>query len=138
MDGCSWKDMAIKAGIAGLIGVSGSLAMGENFANTASLGPLNMTAPLMVSVATASASVVADVAHCYVLSNIPMDQKWNNLESAAIGVAVSGLGTVAVLKLAGAANRSMLGGVALGGASFMGADYISSKVLKRGPSLGLF
>lgn len=66
-------------------------------------------------------SVAADVAHNYLMPHIPVNQKYDALESAALGIGISG--ATNYLLLAPAGVDPMLG-FALGAGTYVASDFI--------------
>lgn len=132
----NWKASLYKAGVSAAFGAAGSyFLLGE----TASVpvGGVNVPSPVLVGGACGAGSVAADLAHMYVLPNIPQNEKFVKMESAALGLAASGLGTYGVMRLSGATSGGPTA-VAIGAASFLAADYTSEKLFDTGPTVGLF
>lgn len=82
---------------------------------------------LAVGIAGAASSVAADVAHEYVLPMIPGNAKYSNIESAALGVGVSGASTAYLLVGGPGGNDAFMPAFAVGAASYVAGDYITEK-----------
>jgi hypothetical protein len=108
-------------------GVLGSILMGEKDTKIPLAG-MNLPAPLLLGVATGTSSVVADMAHDYVLPHIPHNDKWVNMESSALAVSTAGASTSAILYFGtGMPRENLFNSFALGGGAVIAGDYAHSK-----------
>jgi len=131
----SWKESGYKMLVAGAVGTLGAYVLGER--STYPLYGMQMPSSTIVGGAAAVGTGVADLAHTYILPHIPGNEKFATLESAGLGLGVSGGGTMLGLKMAGAQNGLMMGGL-IGAGSFVAADYTASKMFSQGPSMSIF
>lgn len=130
----------IKAGITGAVAGVGSMVFhGESVGMSIPIGSqLNLPAPVLVGAAAGLGSVAADAAHYWILPHIPGNQKYANLESAALGFATAGVGTMVTLNYLGGAGEKSMDAFLLGGASAVAGDYITEKIYPAsGSSFGL-
>ena len=113
-----------RAGLSGAVGLAASnLFYGESFGNSLPLLGLSLPAPVLVGGCAAGASLITDAAHRYVLPHIPGNEKYANIESAALGIAASGLSTALLLRYAAGGNEESFGqAFLLGAGSLRGGD----------------
>lgn len=115
------KDVAKKALYAGAVGTAAAYFLGES-GNASFLG-VQMNAPLVVGVGTASGSVVGDLASGYLINSLDQSSDMKSIESTAIKLGLSGAGTVLALKV-GANSNPTMEGFLLGSASKFVGDGI--------------
>jgi len=123
------KKIGTKAVLAGVA----SAVVGTVYFGNGSVPVMGWNMPVYVPLAGSAAvgSVLSDVSHDYILNHIPKNEKYINIESAALGVAVSGAGSLASLALTlPLAQGSYLPAFAIGAGSYVGADYLMHNVLE--------
>jgi hypothetical protein len=122
-----WKDLAVKAAAtAAVAGVAASFLVEP--AQVSLLG-MQMSSTVGIAAGAAAGSVVADLAHNYVLPLIPHNQKYEKMEHAALSVGASGGGAYLATSLMG--NASFLPIFAIGAGSYVAADYIQHNFINK-------
>lgn len=133
----SIKEKLVKGAIAGgIAGVASAVLFNES-GNTNLFG-LNMPIPVAIGLTNGSASVGADLAHEYIFPYIPGNQKYAQLESAALGLGVAGVGTAWLLGREGLSPSTFMNGAVLGAGSYAAADWIDSRFLGGSSDTFLF
>ncbi len=127
MSSSTFMDKARKAVITGAIaGTASALVFGQSGGSTI-LG-FELPTNVAVGVANGASSMAADYAHDYILPAIPGQAKWANLESAALGLGVSGAGTAWILNSENIGSESTMNAFLLGAGSYAAGDWVDSKV----------
>lgn len=111
-----------RALIAAGLGALGAIVWHDlSLADTVRVLNMQVPMPAIIGAATGGGTVLADVVHAYILPNT--DPK--NIKGMAVGVSVSGLGTIGILKLMGADGNSFhWDAFALGGGSYLVSEWI--------------
>src|SRR5271154_3100310 len=124
-----------KAGLAGGIAAAASYFMGEAQGSISLLG-VNVPIPVAIFGAVGASSIAADLGHDWVLPHIPGNATWTNVESAALGLGLSGGTTSLIL------NRELgqptVNFFVLGAGSYVAADYILNKWKGASSDFGAF
>ncbi len=118
-------DTVRKAAITGVIAGGASMLLFGQQGSTDLFG-VSMDVNLGVGLANAASSIAADLAHEYVLPNLPMNAKYANAESALVGLGVSGGATAFLLNRENIGDASSLNAFLLGAGSYAAGDYIDS------------
>lgn len=124
-------DTGRRAAVTAAVGGVASMLMGEN-GSTALFGVV-MPAPVAIGTAVGLSSVAASLGHDYILPHIPLDQKYNNIESAALGIGLSG-GSSAYLMSGLTFDSNMRNSFLLGAGSYVAGEYIDKKLFVEGYS----
>lgn len=137
MDSTSFTDKLRKGAISGAIaGTAASMIFGES--GDTQLFGMNLSIPFAIGLANAGSSVLADYSHDYIFPMIPATSKYANLETAALGMGVSGGASAYFLNSENVGSASTLNSFLLGAGSYAAADYVDSKVFGGRQSLGYF
>jgi len=134
-----WGDKARKAAISGGVAWVAGKMFGED-GQTQVFG-MNLSMPTALAGTTAIGSVAADVAHDYVLPYIPGNDKFNNVESAVLGLGVSGGSAAWLLNEGEVINQPAFNTFLLGAGSYAAGEWIDNKFFRQGggmASLGYF
>ena len=118
-----------KAVMSGAVAAAGGYLLFGESGNDIAVAGMNIPASVVIAGSVASASVVSDAAHEYILPMIPQDKKFENVESVALSVATSGLASAGTLRLAGVPSSNMISSFALGSGSYLASDYAYHRVL---------
>jgi hypothetical protein len=123
-------DKIRKATITGAVaGLASAVIFGET--GTYQVAGVNLPTPVAIGLANGASSVVADLAHEYVLPQIPMNAKYANLEAMALGLGVSG-GSTAFLLNGSLLDSSSMNAFLLGAGSYAAGDYLDQKFFNNG------
>lgn len=99
---------------------------------TVLVGSVELPSAVPIMGAGVAASIASDLAHNNIFPMISQDSKLANAESAITSLAVSGVTTAAVLKVATGMPNSNLPQAAVLGALIYGAsDYIYSNIISK-------
>lgn len=125
IDGSSISDKVRKGAITGAVAAAaGYFLFGEtgdtNFLGTA------VPVPLALFGGMAASSILADTAHDYVLPHIPGNEKFSNIEAAALGIGVSGAASAYILN-GTLGTSSAMNSAILGAGSYAAGEYFDSK-----------
>lgn len=134
------KDAAIKGAITGAIAAGGSMAIfGESLNNSQQVLGFNLPVPIAVGAGAAVGSVAADVAHQYILPHIPGNKKFATLESAGLGIVVSGGATMWAIDSMGGVSERGTDAFLLGAGSYVLGDWAADKIYPMmGSAVNLF
>lgn len=136
--GSDWTCRLRKAALSGGVAYVAGMVFGED-GQTQIFGQ-NVSMPTALAGSTALGSVAADVAHDYVLPYIPGNDKFNNAESAVLGLGISG-GTAAwLLNEGNVINQPAFNTFLLGAGSYAAGEWIDKKFFygQGGNALGYF
>lgn len=125
-----WKDALYKAGLtAGVAGIASMFLFNDGRINV--MGTY-MPVAVPVALGAATGSLVGDLAHSYIIPHIPVAQKYQAIESAAVSVGAAGAGTYLAANLFQNANPLVM--VAVGGGSYIAGEYLE-KYMKQSKML---
>lgn len=130
----------IKAGITAAVAGVGSMVLhGESINVSVPIGGMgSLPAPFLVGAAAGLGSAASDAAHYWVLPHIPGNQKFQNIEAAALGFTTAGIATMATVNYFGGAGEKSMDAFLLGGGAAVAGDYITEKIYPAsGSSFGL-
>jgi hypothetical protein len=137
VDQSSFTDKLRKGAISGAIaGTAASMLFGES-GDTILFGQ-NIPIPWAIGIANAGSSVLADYSHDYIFPMIPATSKYANLETAALGIGVSGGASAYFLNAENVGSASTLNSFLLGAGSYAAADYVDGKVFGGNRALNYF
>lgn len=123
------KAAVIKACLAaGIAGIGSVVFYDDSMSNMVNLGFMRLPSPVAVGLAVGGSAVATDIAHAYILPHIPGNAKFANIESMALGIAVSGLGTIGVIRFLSGGGGFDWESFLLGAGSYVAADYLDSKL----------
>ncbi len=118
-DQVNWMQLLEKGLLTGAIaGMAGALMFGTD--NIVIMGK-SVPGVLPMAVGAAAGSMVGDLAHMYILPQIPHNQKYEKMESATISVAAAAAGTYVASSLFGPVQ--VVPSLALGAGSYVAADW---------------
>lgn len=111
--------------------ITGGVAAGGGallFGETGQTNFLGYTVPVPVALfaANAASSMLADVAHNYILPSIPGNEKFSNIEAAALGLGVSGASSAYILNGTLGTTESMNSAL-LGAGSYAAGEWIDNR-----------
>ena len=113
------KQLATKSLLTGAVnGVTSFILFGNENVNI-----MGMSIPSYIAsgLGGVGSSVAADVAHNYLMPHIPVNQKYDALEAAALGIGISGATNYLLLSPAGI---SMADSFLLGAGTYVAADFL--------------
>lgn len=133
--GISTKELIYKGLVAGGLGMGlGMIWYGMSFSRDFSVFGMNIPQPLVIGMATAGGQVFEDLVHVYLIPVSPNRDSFfarGGSGEMAVGVAIAGVGTVAMLKLMGAEGGYKWGAFWLGGVSNLGTELINSYIINK-------
>ena len=113
----------------GVMALAGGILYGN-----APVNIFGMTVTAMVPLAGSgfASSVITDYIHEAMPQNLPTPlQKLEDISSTAMGAVISGVSSVAIMKIGvGLPNENLIGAALLGGGSYVAGDYIQTKFLQ--------
>ncbi len=121
----NFKKAALSGGVAS---AAGYLLFGESGGSIPIAG-FDVPPPLVIFGSVASASVITDEIHKRILPMISEDKKIENVESLAVGGAISGLASSAALRASGVPSSNMIKSFGLGAGSYLIGDYTYYRLL---------
>lgn len=131
--GYNTMDALRKGAITGAISsAAAALVFGE--AGSTRLFGMSMPTVAAIGVSNGIASVGADLAHSYVLPMIPGNAKFANVESAALGIGISGGATAFLLNRENVGSERGLNAFLLGAGSYIAGDYVDDKFFQHNGS----
>jgi hypothetical protein len=122
-----WKELLTKGATMGAIAALAGMLLFES--PSLNIAGISVPGPVAMGIGAATGSLSADLAHKYVMTHIPANQKYEKAEFAAISIVASGLGTFTVSNLIGSAP--MVPAFALGAGSYILGDYIYHNFLNK-------
>lgn len=128
-----WKEWAVKAGLTGGIAAVSAAVLFQS--DSINLMGVTVPAAAVIGLGAAGGSVVADLAHQYVLPHIPGNEKLADKEAALLSVVASGLGSYAATRLIGNSGFAIIPTVGVGAGSFLAGDYVYHHVLSQAGTL---
>ena len=127
----SGMDKVRKAAITGAVAAGAASFLFGEAGQTRFLG-MAMPTVAAIGLANAGASVAADLSHDYILPHIPQPQQFANIESAALGIGVSGGTTAYLLSSGRIGSETTMNAFLLGAGSYVAGDYIDHTVFRGG------
>ena len=121
------REWLIKGALTSAIAGTGAYLLGE----ISQINLLGMKTPSAVAIRISAGvgSIAADTVHQYVLPLIPANEKYQNIEAAALSIGSSLLATAFVSSLLG--NSAILPTALLGGGAYAASDYSYHTILTK-------
>lgn len=108
----------------GVAAAGGALLFGETGATT--FFGQAVPVPVALFAANAASSMLADVAHTYLLPSIPGNEKFSNVEAAALGLGVSGASSAYILN-GNLGTAESMNSALLGAGSYAAGEWIDNR-----------
>ena len=113
------KQLATKSLLTGAVnGITSFILFGNQ---DVSVMGMNMPSYIVSGLGGVGSSVAADLAHNYIMPHIPVNQKYDAIESAALGIGISGGVNYLLMAPLGS---SMADSFLLGAGTYVAADYV--------------
>jgi hypothetical protein len=122
-----WKELLTKGVATGTIAALAGMLLFEN--ESIYVAGIKLPGSVAISLGATAGSLSADLAHKYIMSHIPANQKYEKAEFAFISVAALGLGTFAVSNLLG--NAPIVPALVLGTGSYISGNYIYHNFINK-------
>ena len=121
------REWLIKGALTSAIARTGAYLLGEK----SQINLLGMQTPSAVAIGLSAGvgSIAADGIHQYVLPLIPANEKYQNVEAAALGIFSSSAATAIVSSVLG--NSAILPMALLGGSSYVASDWSFHTILTK-------
>ena len=119
---------------ASLTAVANAVA-GSYYFGTGNVSAFGISVPVYAPLAVSgfASSYVTDLVHENVLNMLPYNENYANAESIIVGAGISGLANLGILSLSIGAipTRNYIPSVAIGGLSYISADWASNRLLSN-------
>lgn len=122
-----WKEWVTKGAATGIIAGIARMLLFED--KSLFVARVRVPGAIAMGIGAAAGSVGTNLAHQYILPMIPHNQKYEKMESAAIALVASGLGTYAATNLLG--NAAFGPAFAVGAGSYLAGDYAWHNLLNK-------
>ena len=120
-----WKEVLTKATLTAAI--AGAAAAFVIPGGSVSIAGMSVPQAAAIGLGAASGSIAGDLAHKYVLPQIPQNEKYLGAESAAVSIGASIAGAYVAMNMMG--DVPIMTPVLLGGGSYMASDYLFHHVI---------
>ena len=126
----AWKEVLTKATLTAAI--AGTAAAFLIPSGSVSLAGMSIPQAAAIGLGAAGGSIAGDLAHKYILPQIPQNEKYLGVESAAVSVGAAIAGAYLAMSMIG--DVPIATPVLLGGGSYVAADYVYRNVIDMGSS----
>lgn len=121
----AWKKIGEDALTSAVLGGLAGYFLAGEAGNSQYVMGMNIPTSVIIGGSCAAGSVAGDLAHRYILPQIPYEKKYGNMEALALGVAATGGVTAITMSMAGANSESLIQAMMLGVGSKLGAQLVT-------------
>ena len=122
-----WMEMGTKAVLTGAIATAAAALLIPG--GSVSVAGISIPGSVGIGLGAAGGSIVGDLAHKYVLPQIPYSEKYEGIESAGISIAAAAAGSALALSMLG--DVPIATPILLGGGSFIVGDFVYQKLYSK-------
>ena len=126
----AWKEILTKATLtAAIAGVAAAFVIPSG---TITIAGMSVPQAAAIGLGAAGGSIAGDLAHKYILPQIPQSEKYLGVESAAVSIGASIAGAYLAMNMIG--DVPIATPILLGGGSYVAADYVYRNVVDTSAS----